>query len=92
MRPDYFLGLDLGQAQEFTALAVLERTTVPEPGASDRQANHYAVRHLERFPLGTSYTAVCSRSAELFAAHPLCNGTLGVDQTVAGRPVVQMLR
>jgi hypothetical protein len=29
----YFTGLDLGQAAEFTGLAVLERTTGPDPEA-----------------------------------------------------------
>ncbi len=92
MAADYFVGLDLGQTQEFTALAVLERATAPDPEADGRQVNHYAVRHLERFELGTSYTAVCSRLAELFATGLLRSGTLVVDQTVAGRPIIQMLR
>jgi hypothetical protein len=92
MLPAYFLGLDLGQTQEFTALAVLERTTVPDSDAGVRSVNHYAVRHLERFALGTAYPIICCRLAELFAAPPLANGTLVVDQTAAGRPVVQMLR
>jgi hypothetical protein len=92
MLPAYFLGLDLGQTQDFTALAVLERTTSPDPEAAGRQVNRYAVRHLERFALGTPYTTICSRLAELFAARLLSNVTLVVDQTVAGRPVIQMLR
>ena len=46
MRPDYFLGLDLGQTQDFTALAVLERTTAPDPEAGGLQVHRYAVRHL----------------------------------------------
>src|SRR5262245_15267860 len=53
----YFSGLDLGLAAEFTALAVLERTRVPDPTDPERTVGHYAVRHLQRFPLGTSYTA-----------------------------------
>ena len=44
----YFTGLDLGQATEFTALAVLERTIGPSPAQSGRDVKRYGVRHLER--------------------------------------------
>jgi hypothetical protein len=33
MGVEYFTGLDLGQTQDFTALDVAERTTVPDPHA-----------------------------------------------------------
>jgi hypothetical protein len=88
----YFSGLDLGQAQEFTALAVLERTKVPDPDLYDRSPYQYAVRHLERFPLGTPYTQVCGRLAEMLGEPPLRDSVLVVDQTAVGRPVVHMLR
>jgi hypothetical protein len=89
---DYFTGLDLGQARDFTALAVLERRTVPDPQRPGHAVGHYAVRHLERFQLGTSYTAVCSRLAQLFAKPPLAGSLLAVDQTGVGRPVIDLLR
>ena len=84
---DYFLGLDLGQASDYTALAVLER-----PGA-DGGDLAYALRHLRRFPLGTPYTAVVPAVCRLAAGTPLRGRTtLVVDQTGVGRPVVDMLR
>ncbi|HEY7153834.1 MAG TPA: hypothetical protein VH575_07725 [Gemmataceae bacterium] len=92
MNPLYFVGLDLGQAQQYTAIAALERTTTPDLQTPDREVRHYAVRHLQRFPLGTPYTAVCARLVEMFASAPLSGTTLLVDQTAVGRPVVQMLR
>src|SRR5262249_36527244 len=67
----YRPGLDLGLAQEFTALAVLERTLPPDPGRPGREVSHYAVRHLERFPLGTPYTEVSVRLARLYSGPPL---------------------
>jgi len=87
----YFTGLDLGQSQDFTAFAVLEKSwlrnsTSPEP------RSHYAARHLERFPLGTSYTQVCARLERLFQRPPLLGSKLAIDQTGVGRPVVDMLR
>lgn len=88
----YISGLDLGQAQDSTALAVLERTTVPDPVAAHRTVHHYAVRHLERFPLGTPYPDVCARLKVLFGPPPLARSALAVDQTGVGRPVVDLLR
>ncbi len=88
----YYSGLDLGQAQEFTALAVLERTMVADPDLPGYALSHYAVRHLERFALGTPYTAVCACLAELFDGPPLARSVLAVDQTAVGRPVVRLFR
>lgn len=88
----YFVGLDLGHAQEFTAVAALEQTATTVPETPGREIRHYGVRHLQRFPLGTPYTEVCTRMVELFSAAPLRDTTLVVDQTAVGLPVVQMLR
>jgi hypothetical protein len=91
-RVSYFTGLDLGQAQDFTAVAVLERTTGPDPAAPGRLVNQYAVRHLERFPLGAPFTQVFAELAKLFAKPPLSGSVLAVDQTAVGGPVVNLLR
>ena len=111
----YLAGLDLGQASDFTALAILERTrpaersdswgepfrvrqhwsgieTVPVRPTAPKRERTYAVRHLERFPLGTSYPAICERMVELFAEPPLRSATLVIDQTGVGRAVVDMIR
>ena len=89
-KPDYFGGLDLGPVQDPTALAVLERTLVPD--GTGRKVPHYAVRHLERFVPGTPYPAICAAVARLFAESPLRGSVLAVDQTGVGRPVVELLR
>jgi hypothetical protein len=111
----YFVGLDLGQTSDFTALAILERTQTDVPSDSDGQTfcvrqswsgfvtvpvreaipkrvRTFAVRHLERFQLGTSYPAICDRMRQLFAQPPLAGATLVVDQTGVGRAVVDMIR
>src|SRR5262245_31789000 len=90
--PTYVSGLDLGQTQDFTALAVLEQTKHPDPEKPREFVRHYAVRRLERFPLGTSYTAVCARLGTRVAAPPLTRTMLAVDQTGVGRPVIDMLK
>src|SRR5262245_56865138 len=86
MRGRYTIALDLGQAADFSALAVLERVCVPQgrPGA-------YAVRHLQRFPLGTRYTTIVPAACDIARSTVLRGAPSVVDQTGVGRPVVEML-
>jgi hypothetical protein len=91
-RVRYFSGLDLGQAQQFTALAVLERTDSPPAEDETEPPDQYAVRHLERFPLGTPYPEVFARLATLFEEKPLTHSRLVVDQTGVGHAVIEMLK
>ena len=83
--PRYLVGLDLGQAQDYTALVIAEQQGTP-PTAS------YHVRHLERVPLGTAYPVIVSHVQALLQ-HPTLQrqSTLVVDATGCGRPVVDLL-
>jgi hypothetical protein len=86
-------GLDLGQAQDYSALAVLERQE------KDGQAQ-YLLNHLRRWALGTPYTVIAADLGELFCHRrqgdketpPLAGAPLAVDQTGVGRAVVDMIR
>ncbi len=91
MEPRYFVGLDLGQAQDFTALAVLERPP-PESAKARGEPPVYSVRHLQRFPLGTPYTAIVREVDRLTAAPPLKGCALVVDSTGVGKAVVDLFR
>ena len=75
----FVLGVDLGQARDYTALAVVERH-----GEEDH------LRHLERLPLGTDYPSVVAHVIDLRRQLPGC--LLAVDATGVGRPVIDMLR
>jgi hypothetical protein len=88
----YFSGLDLGQMQDYSALAVVERTTLPHPDNSRKTLYHFAVRHLHRWPLGTAYPAIVTDVRTLFATAPLQDSRLAVDQTGVGRAVVDLFR
>src|SRR5215467_6995012 len=98
MRSEYFVGLDLGQSLDPTALAVLEKAE--RQGDWDAVAYGYRtvqslqLRHLERIPLGTSYPNVVERVAQVMQSRALANGRrhLIVDATGVGRPVVDLLR
>jgi hypothetical protein len=90
--PRFTVGLDLGQAQDFCALSVVERRETPDPVDPTRTAREFAVRHLKRWPLGTPYTDVVADVGALLARDPLPGSPLVVDATGVGRPVVEMLR
>ncbi|HZZ80267.1 MAG TPA: hypothetical protein VFE62_17275 [Gemmataceae bacterium] len=76
----WWLGLDLGQASDFSALARVEQVR-----------GRCAVRHLERFPNGTPYTDVVARVRDVVAAPALAGCTLVPDATGVGRAVVDLL-
>lgn len=83
----FIIGLDLGQMQDYTAIAVAERF------GGARKDRAYHLRHLERFKLGTSYPDVVNRVKELVNTEPLKrNAHLVVDATGVGVPVVEILR
>lgn len=63
----YFVGLDLGQAQDFTALAIAE--LMGRVGPSQERGFH--LRHLERFPLRTPYPRIVARTGALLGSDEL---------------------
>lgn len=81
----FLAGLDLGQAGDPSALAVLERQE-SQGGAC------YQLRALTRFPLGTSYPDIVDEVHRLWEAYGLLGGDnlLTVDYTGVGRPVVDL--
>lgn len=89
MSTRWVVGADFGQSQDYTAICAVEQSTVKADG---RSLNHYAVRHLERFPLSTPYTTVVARLKELFAEPPLKGVPLAADATGCGRPILDMIR
>jgi hypothetical protein len=92
----FFVGLDLGQKQDFSAVAVVERAEREKAWLSP-EFRCMRVRYLERLPLGTPYVKVVSRVGEIMQ-HPALagplrqQGRLVVDATGVGAPVVEMLR
>jgi hypothetical protein len=97
MFESYFIGLDLGQSHDFTAIAVLERAVL------QREFNHAVwayrkevqlhLRHLERVPIGTPYPEVVRRVVEITRS-PILTGPihLAVDNTGVGAAVMDLLR
>jgi hypothetical protein len=88
----YLCGLDLGQAQDYTALAIAEKVWKPHPSGDGRQEAHYVVGHLHRWPLKTPYPDIVADLARLVSHWWLSGSALGVDQTGVGKAVVDLLR
>jgi hypothetical protein len=92
-----FVGVDLGQASDPTALTVVER--VETAGAWDpvmvarRKVVRLQVRYLERVPLGTAYPDIVERVREMTQSVGLAGRCRVVaDATGVGRPVMDLLR
>jgi len=88
----YFVGLDLGQKRDHSAIAVVERV---EAYSAYRAPvlGRLEVRYLERVPLGTSYPAVAERVRRIVQCGAIDGkAVVVVDATGVGRPVVDLLR
>lgn len=85
------IGADIGKRVDPSAIAVAEADMRVVDG---RWEAFYAIRHLERLPLGTDYQVVADRIATVAAGVAkrgmLCR-RLYADCTGVGRPVVDML-
>jgi hypothetical protein len=97
MRRRFYVGLDLGQSRDFTAISAVERVELKGEwdGAFFAHRKNVALRlrYLERIPLGTTYPEVVRRVAEVLGS-PELSGVceLIVDATGVGRAVVDLLR
>jgi hypothetical protein len=86
----YFVGLDLGQSQDYTALAVVQ--TVPVWIAEKRvHENHIHLRHLERFPLKTPYTEVADRVRALLTGPPFSEDEVDPIRRRIAKPRVELI-
>lgn len=85
-RPEYFVGLDLGQSKDYTALAILERH-------GEGQEAVFHARHLHRYELGTSYPAIVANVSEILKRPELGKRPmLAIDGTGCGAAVVDMFK
>jgi len=95
LQSKFFVGVDLGKSQDYTAISVIEEIS-PETNSiegADRKDRSYQIRYLNRPPLKTSYIAVSKTIAELMSRPPLSiNTPLVVDATGVGSPVIDLLK
>jgi hypothetical protein len=92
---DYFVGLDLGQARDPSAVSVVQRSWAEwrNPGEQyPRLVSYYEVGYLSRWPLGTSYPDIVRDVCSLVRKRPLDCPVLALDATGVGRPIVDLVR
>jgi hypothetical protein len=87
-----FIGLDLGQKRDHTAIAVVEREE-KRLAWMDSMPQCMRIRYLQRMPLGTPYTRIVEQVGEI-ARHPMLGGRCRLvgDATGVGAPVMDLLR
>ncbi len=96
----YFIGVDLGQTHDYTAIAVIQKYMPRQvagrdilPIAAPSTPEDLLVRRLERIPLGTPYPRIIEHIRALTHDPRLAGRcALVVDATGLGAPVVDMLR
>lgn len=101
---NFYMGEDLGQAQDYTAICIMEHIWARREVVNNIEGIHrlpesemkFNIIHLERIPLGTSYPSIVTLSGERWHAIPKpdtdSNKVYLVDGTGVGRAVVDMLR
>jgi hypothetical protein len=96
MQMRHFIGVDLGQKKDYTAVAVVERKEELQPGRlpwDGERKTFYDVRCLCRLPLGTTYPEVVREVRELAGGAAIARDCeLVVDATGVGAPVLDLLR
>lgn len=80
----HFIGLDLGQSRDYSALAVV---------SASKSTRRLRLEFLEQCPLGLSYAALPPAIHQIIdvLGHNR-HATLAIDATGPGRPVVDMIR
>jgi hypothetical protein len=100
----FYVGLDLGQAADYTALSVVQ--TVAEVNEAGKPEKRLHLRHLERYELRTPYPEIADKVAALMRSPELSPTEydasrrryssrppeLAVDSTGVGRAVTDLLR
>jgi len=83
----FLLGLDLGQVRDYTALSIIEKITEDDTEAI------YHLRHIQRFPLKTTYPEIVDKVCDIFNSDKISKySRLIVDATGVGRPVVDLFK
>ncbi len=94
----FYVGLDVGQVRDPSALAVVEAAETKGEWDAARfyfkRVVELRLRFLERMPLGKLYPEMVSRTVQVVGSGALSGATryLAVDATGVGRPVVDLLR
>ena len=91
----FYISADLGQANDYTAISILERITKGYGvlGYKERGEIAYHLRHIERPPRGTEYPAIADRIMQIAISDTMKDHEKAIvlDYTGVGRPVYDMM-
>ncbi len=90
-----FIGLDLGQSADFTALAIIECVRTITDGTDE--ITNLNVIHLQRWQLRTSYPAIVADVVKMINGlkeyqSPDYKPVLAIDATGVGAPVIDLFK
>jgi hypothetical protein len=85
----YFVGLDLGQSADYTALAVVQ--TVKGVNGEGKPGRQLHLRHLERYPLRTPYTEIADGVRALLTGPPFTEDEYDPTRHCIAKPKVELL-
>lgn len=95
----FFVGIDLGQSRDPTAVAIIREQIEPVEGPNTIQKNpplkaSFALVHLARLELERSYPAQIEEIKAILRRPPVCDWPteLAVDATGVGRAVSDLMR
>jgi hypothetical protein len=103
MDTTYYVGLDLGQSQDYTALAVIQKVPTYDQ-QTGKHGSELHLKHLERYPLKTPYTHIADSVRDLLTGPPFTDDILDgfrirkarteliVDKTGVGVAVTDLLK
>jgi hypothetical protein len=86
----HFVGLDIGQAHQYSALAVLERRIAAHGHTLADFRPPYALRHLARFVPGTPYPQIAGAVRALLQTPAVSGAMLMLDVTGVGKAVKEL--
>jgi hypothetical protein len=92
-----FIGLDLGQAKDFTALGIIECVRSVDAYTGKDEITHLNCIHLQRWQLRTSYPAIVADVVKMINGlkaelSPDYKPVLAIDATGVGAPVVDLFK
>ncbi len=89
-KPSFFVGLDLGQSQDFSAIAVMEMH------GFTKDTYKFNCRHLQRWKLRTPYQVIVADTVKMMNSRELQQGrtrpVLAIDATGVGPPNIDLFK
>ncbi len=92
----FFVGVDIGQRHDFTAIAILELLTVftnevDRVTYERKTKSHFRLRHIDRIPLNTEFESIVDYLVRLVSRQDLTDrANVIIDATGVGAPIYEM--